>query len=391
MSTTKTCYYESLGVERSVDAARLKGVYRKLAMKFHPDQNPDNPEAEKKFKEISEAYSILSEPEKRAAYDRFGHDAFDGQGGGARTQSAEFSDVFEQVFGDAFGDIFGGRRGGGHNGPARGSDLRYPLEIDLEAAYAGKEVQIEVPTSKTCDNCHGNGAEPGSEIETCPTCQGAGRVRMRQGLFTMEQTCRTCGGQGQTVTDPCKVCDGVGKVATRRNLSVNIPAGVEDGMRIRLNGEGEAGARGGPPGDLYIFISIAPHDLFERDGADLYCRAPTPMCTAALGGSIEMPTIEGGHKAVSISPGAQTGKRLRLRGEGMPALRGRGRGDMIIELFVETPRNLNARQKELLSAFSAECCPESSPGCHPDHEGFFEKARGFWDKVAGGEDENHKA
>ncbi len=380
MSTTKTCYYESLGVERSVDGKGLKSAYRKLAMKFHPDQNPDNPQAEVKFKEISEAYGILSDQQKRSAYDRFGHRAFDGQGGNGAGQ-ADFSDIFGQVFGDAFGDIFGAR-GGAQAGPGRGSDLRYPLEIDLEEAFSGREANIDVPTSKTCDNCHGNGAEPGTDIETCPSCQGAGRIRMRQGLFTMEQTCRTCGGQGKTVKTPCRSCDGVGNVATRRELSVNIPAGVEDGMRIRLAGEGEAGARGGPPGDLYIFVSVRSHELFERDGADLYCRAPAPMCVAALGGDIEMPTIDGGHKSVNISQGAQTGKRLRLRGLGMPHLRGRGRGDMIVELFVETPRNLNARQKELLGAFSDECCPKSSPGCHPEHENFFEKARGFWDRVA---------
>jgi molecular chaperone DnaJ len=382
MSTTKTCYYESLGVERTVDGKGLKSAYRKLAMKFHPDQNPDNPDAELKFKQISEAYSVLSDEQKRAAYDRFGHDAFNGQGGGGANQT-DFSDIFSQVFGDAFGDMFGARGGGAQNGPGRGSDLRYPLEIELEDAFLGREVNITVPTSKTCDRCHGKGAEPGTDIETCPTCQGAGRIRMRQGLFTMEQTCRTCGGQGQTVKTPCTACDGVGNVATRRSLSVNIPAGVEDGMRIRLAGEGEAGARGGPPGDLYIFVSIRPHDLFERDGADLYCRAPAPMCTAALGGEIDMPTIDGGKKPVKISAGAQTGKRLRLRGEGMPHLRGRGRGDMVIELFVETPRNLSAHQKELLNAFRCECCPESSPGCHPEHEGFFEKARTFWDKMTG--------
>lgn len=386
MSKSKTCYYESLGVTRQVDAKGLKSAYRKLAMQYHPDRNPGDTEAELKFKQISEAYGILSDPQKRAAYDRFGHEAFDGNGGG-RAQ-ADFSDIFEQVFGDAFGDIFG-RGGGARNGPARGSDLRYPLEIDLEDAFFGREVKITVPTSKACERCHGNGAEPDTPVETCATCQGAGRVRMRQGFFTMEQTCRACGGQGQTVKTPCTACDGVGAVATRRELSVNIPAGVEDGMRIRLAGEGEAGARGGPPGDLYIFVSVRAHDLFERDGADLYCRAPTPMCTAALGGEIELPTIEGGHKNVSVSPGAQTGKRLRLRGQGMPHLHGRGRGDMVIELFVETPRNLSARQKELLGAFAEECCPQNSPGCHPDHENFFEKARGFWDKMTGEEDRAH--
>ncbi|MDQ7017790.1 MAG: molecular chaperone DnaJ [Robiginitomaculum sp.] len=387
--STKTCYYESLGVSRNVDGKGLKSAYRKLAMKYHPDQNPDDPEAELKFKEISEAYGVLSDEQKRSAYDRYGHAAFDSNGGGGHgATQADFSDIFGQVFGDAFGDIFGAR-GGAQSGPGRGSDLRYPLEIDLEDAFLGREVKITVPTSKTCEHCHGNGAEPGTEIDTCTTCQGAGRIRMRQGLFTMEQTCRTCGGQGQTVRTPCTACDGVGTVATRRQLSVNIPAGVEDGMRIRLAGEGEAGVRGGPPGDLYIFVSIRPHELFERDGADLYCRAPAPMCTAALGGEIKMPTIDGGQKSVNISPGAQTGKRLRLRGLGMPHLRGRGRGDMIIELFVETPRNLSARQKELLSAFREECCPESSPGCHPEHEGFFEKARSFWDRMTGDEERPH--
>ena len=387
MSASKTCYYEALGVSRTASEKELKSAYRKLAMKFHPDRNPGDAEAEIKFKQISEAYGVLSDPQKRAAYDRFGHAAFDGNGGGHAQAQADFSDIFEQVFGEAFGDIFGSRRGP-RNGPARGSDLRYPLEIDLEDAFFGREVHISVPASKTCEKCHGTGAEPGTPVETCATCHGAGRVRMRQGFFTMEQTCRACGGQGETVKTPCSACDGVGVVAAKRELSVNIPAGVEDGMRIRLAGEGEAGARGGPPGDLYIFVSIRPHDLFERDGDDLYCRAPTPMCTAALGGEIELPTIDGGHKTVSIAPGSQTGKRMRLRGQGMPHLRGHGRGDMIIELFVETPRNLNARQKELLRAFRNECCPEASPGCHPEHESFFEKAKGFWERVTN-EDRNH--
>jgi len=278
MSTTKTCYYESLGVDRTVDNKGLKSAYRKLAMKLHPDQNPDNPEAELKFKQISEAYSVLSDEQKRAAYDRFGHAAFDGNGGaGGGANQADFSDIFGQVFGDAFGDIFGARGGGRSAGPGRGSDLRYPLEIDLEDAFLGREVDITVPTSKTCEQCHGNGAEPGTEIETCTTCQGAGRVRMRQGLFTMEQTCRTCGRQGQTVKTPCKACDGIGKVATRRKLSVNIPAGVEDGMRIRLAGEAKrvpVVARRG------IFIFLCPSALmnFLNGTALIFTAGPRPPC-----------------------------------------------------------------------------------------------------------------
>jgi molecular chaperone DnaJ len=380
MSAAKACYYETLGVSRTSDGKTLKSAYRKLAMKYHPDRNPENAEAEKQFKVVSEAYSVLSDEQKRAAYDRFGHAGVDGSRAGGSgfggAQGADFSDIFEQVFGDAFGDVFGGGRRP-NSGPSRGSDLRYPLEIELEDAYTGKEVEIKIPTTKTCSTCNGNGAEPGTEIETCATCQGHGRVRVRQGFFTMEQHCRACGGQGTTVKSPCKDCDGVGTQATRRELSVTIPAGVEDGTRIRLSGEGAAGTRGGPAGDLYIFISVRPHELFERDGADLYCRAPTPMAVAALGGEIEMPTIDGGRKRVTISAGAQTGKRLRLRGVGMSRLRRSGRGDMVVELYVETPRNLNARQKELLEEFRGECCPDS----HPEHTNFFEKAKGFWDQM----------
>ncbi|MCF6291980.1 MAG: molecular chaperone DnaJ [Robiginitomaculum sp.] len=383
MSDTKTCYYETLGVERSADGKTLKSSYRKLAMKYHPDRNPNDDAAEQNFKQVSEAYSVLSDEQKRAAYDRFGHAAVDGsqgQGGFGGGRAADFSDIFEQVFGDSFGDVFGG---GGRNqsasGAARGSDLRYSLEIELEEAFLGKDVDIKVPTTKTCVECKGNGAEPGTKVETCGTCKGHGRVRMQQGFFTMEQHCRACGGQGSTVSSPCKACDGVGTQATRRELSVTIPAGVEDGTRIRLSGEGAAGTRGGPAGDLYIFVSVRPHDIFEREGADLYCRAPTPMAVAALGGDIEMPTIDGGRKRVNIPAGSQTGKRLRLRGLGMSRLRLPGRGDMILELFVETPRHLNARQKELLEEFREHCCPDS----HPEHTNFFEKAKSFWDKVTG--------
>ncbi len=378
MSVEKTCYYETLGVSRSADAKALKSAYRKLAMKYHPDRNPDDKKAEQSFKLVSEAYAVLSDEQKRAAYDRFGHAGVDGSRAGGGGHSADFSDIFEQVFGDAFGDMFGGGRRSS-SGPARGSDLRYPLEIELEEAYLGKEVKIKVPTTKTCEECEGNGAEPGTDIETCSTCHGHGRVRVQQGFFTMEQHCRACGGQGTMVKHPCKSCDGVGTQATRRELSVTIPSGVEDGTRIRLSGEGAAGTRGGPPGDLYIFVSVRAHELFERDGANLYCRAPTPMAVAALGGDIEIPTIDGDRKRVNIPAGAQTGKRLRLRGLGMSRLRLPGRGDMIVELFVETPRNLNARQKELLEEFREHCCPNS----HPEHSNFFEKAKSIWDKVRG--------
>ncbi|VAV94505.1 Chaperone protein DnaJ [hydrothermal vent metagenome] len=383
MSANKACYYETLGVSKNSDGKTLKSAYRKLAMQYHPDRNPNNAEAEQQFKTVSEAYGVLSDQQKRAAYDRFGHAGMDGAraggGGFAGAQGADFSDIFEQVFGDAFGDVFGGGGQRSPSGPARGSDLRYPLEIELEDAFLGKEIDIKIPTTKTCNECDGKGAEPGTEVETCSTCQGHGRVRVRQGFFTMEQHCRDCGGQGTLVKSPCKACDGVGAQATRRELSVTIPAGVEDGTRIRLSGEGAAGTRGGPAGDLYIFISVRPHALFERDGADLYCRAPTPMAVAALGGEIEMPTIDGGRKRVNISAGVQTGKRLRLRGAGMSRLRRSNRGDMIVEIFVETPRNLNAKQKELLEEFREQCCPDS----HPEHASFFEKARGFWDKVTG--------
>lgn len=378
MSTSKACYYETLGVGRTANGKTIKSAYRKLAMQFHPDRNPDNPEAEQKFKDISEAYAVLSDDQKRAAYDRYGHAGVNNGAGGAGPGAADMADIFEQVFGDAFGDIFGGGRRSS-NGPARGSDIRYPLEIDLEDAFAGKEVEIQVPTTRTCKTCGGNGAEPGTDVETCPVCHGHGRVRMRQGFFTMEQHCRACGGQGTTVPHPCKGCDGTGVNATKRNLTITIPAGVDDGTRIRLSGEGAAGTRGGPNGDLYIFVSVRPHELFERDGNDLYCRAPTPMTTAALGGEIELPTIDGGRKQVKVSPGAQTGKRLRLRGLGMRQLRRDHRGDMVVELFVETPRNLNPRQKELLQEFREECCP----GSHPEHDNFFSRARGFWDRFTG--------
>lgn len=296
---SKRDFYEVLGVDKGADDKQLKSAYRKLAMKYHPDQNPDNPEAEAKFKEVSEAYSVLSDGDKRAAYDRMGHAAFEqgGMGGGQGPfgggGAADFADIFEQVFG--MGGMGGGRRGGrSSNGPARGADLRFDLEIELEDAFHGKETTITVPTAMECERCDGQGNEPGTSLETCPTCDGSGRIRRTQGFFTMEQTCPQCGGRGKYVQTPCQACDGVGRVRKNRELNVTIPSGVEDGTRIRLAGEGEAGARGGPRGDLYIFLSVNPHELFERDGPNLYCRAPASMVQAALGCSIQVPTIEGG-------------------------------------------------------------------------------------------------
>ncbi|HCY56834.1 MAG TPA: molecular chaperone DnaJ [Oceanicaulis sp.] len=381
----KRDYYEILGVERTADAGAIKSAYRKLAMQYHPDRNPGDAEAEAKFKEVGEAYAILSDADKRAAYDRMGHAAFQNGGAGAGGPfgpggfggAADFADIFEQVFGDAFAGRGGGRR---RSGPARGSDLRYDMEISLEEAFNGKDAKIRVPTTVSCERCDASGAEPGSKIITCETCNGAGRIRRTQGFFTMEQTCPTCGGRGQYVETPCQACDGVGRVRKNRELQVQVPPGVEDGMRIRLAGESEAGGRGGPPGDLYIFISVKPHDIFERDGPNLYCRATVPMVTAALGGEIQAPTIEGGRAEMHIPAGSQTGRRMRLKGKGMARLKGGGaRGDMFVELFVETPRNLSDRQKELLKEF----CELSGDGCNPDSDGFFRKVKRFWDDVRG--------
>ena len=381
---SKRDYYEVLGVARDADAKAIKSAYRKLAMQYHPDRNPGDEEAEAKFKEVGEAYAVLSDDDKRAAYDRMGHAAFQNGGPGAGGfgggqgpfGSADFADIFEQVFGDAFG----GARRRGRSGPARGADLRFDMEVTLEEAFHGKDAEIRVPTTVTCDRCKGDGAEPGTGVTTCDTCNGAGRIRRTQGFFTMEQTCPTCGGRGQYVETPCRACDGVGRVRKTRELKVQIPAGVEDGMRVRLPGEGEAGPRGGPRGDLYIFVSVRPHDIFERDGANLYCRAPVPMTTAALGGTIEAPTIDGGRVEMKVPEGAQTGERMRLRQKGMTKVQSGGaRGDMFVELFVETPRKLNDRQKEILREF----CDISGDGCNPESDGFFKKVRRFWNDLNG--------
>lgn len=382
----KRDYYDVLGVKKGASADEIKKGYRTKAKELHPDRNTDKPEAEGQFKEANEAYEVLKDPEKKAAYDRYGHAAFEGgMGGGGRPgggfggQQGDFGSAFSDVFDDLFGDFMGGQRGGGGGRrAARGSDLRYNLRVTLEDAFAGLQKTINVPTSVGCDSCAGTGAESGSEPTTCPTCSGMGKVRAQQGFFTVERTCPTCQGLGQHIQNPCKSCGGVGRVDKDRSLSVNIPAGVETGTRIRLAGEGEAGMRGGPSGDLYIFIDVAAHDLFERDGNNLFCRVPVSMSTAALGGSIEVPTIDGGRGRVQIPAGSQSGRQMRLRSKGMPALRGGGPGDMFIELAVETPVNLTSRQKELLREFE-----DLSSENNPESTSFFSSVKSFWDSMKG--------
>ena len=377
-------YYEVLEVERTCTEIELKSAFRKAAMKHHPDKNPGDAQAEVRFKECNEAYSILSDPQKRAAYDRFGHAAFqNGMGGGGGAQ-ADAADIFSSVFGEAFGEMFGGGRRS--TGPARGQDLRYDLEITLEQAYAGAEVEVQAATTAACEVCEGSGARPGTHASTCQTCGGQGRVRATQGFFAVERTCPRCGGAGQVIPDPCRACHGAGLVRKTRTLQVRIPAGVDDGARIRLAGEGDAGPRGGPRGDLYIFLSVRPHELFQREGLDLHVTAPVPMWMAALGGEIEAPCLSSGDKPcegdckvkVKIPEGAQTGRSIRIRGRGMPSVRGRDRGDLVVELYVETPTKLTARQKELLRELSDGAGPGADAHHHPQHAGFFDKAKRFW-------------
>ncbi len=378
-------YYEILGVERGADAGALKGAFRKLAMEHHPDRNAGCPNATARFKELNEAYSILSDPQKRAAYDRFGHAGVNGMNGGMNG-SAGFADV-QDIFNDMFGDFFG-RANQRQSGPSRGQDLRYDLEIALEQAYSGDQVQIKVPAAVACETCEGSGAAPGSSPTTCTACGGAGRVRRSQGFFQVETSCPRCGGAGRQILDPCRGCQGHGQVRRERVLEVRIPPGVDDGSRIRLAGEGDTGARGGPRGDLYIFVSVKPHELFERDGLDLLCSVPVPMATAALGGEIEAPCLLGGENCdgeckirVKVPEGAQTGRTVRLRGRGMPSLRSRERGDLVVELFIETPTHLTARQKTLLREFAGTCDERQNPRSAT----FFNKAKRFWDDVTGTE------
>ncbi|MFM9861930.1 molecular chaperone DnaJ [Pseudoxanthobacter sp. M-2] len=378
----KRDYYDVLGVARDADEAALKSAYRKLAMQFHPDRNPGDGEAESRFKEVSEAYEALKDPQKRAAYDRFGHAAFEGGAGGGPGFGNDFASAMSDIFDEFFGMGGGGRRpggGGGRGGRERGADLRYNLEIELEEAFAGKTVEVRIPSSIACEPCGGTGAKPGSKPVPCRTCGGTGRVRAQQGFFTLERTCPTCQGRGETIADPCTACGGAGRVTKERTLSVNIPAGIEDGTRIRLAGEGEAGSRGGPAGDLYIFVSIKPHEFFQRDSADIYCRVPISMTTAALGGEFEVPTIDSGRTRVRVPEGTQTGRQFRMRGKGMPVLRSAQRGDMYIQVAVETPRNLTRRQRELLEEFQRD----QSTDTHPDAQGFFARVKDFFDGLSG--------
>lgn len=371
--------YETLGVAKTADEKELKSAFRKLAMKYHPDKNPGDAQAEHTFKEINEAYETLKDPQKRAAYDRYGHAAFEqggmgpggmgGMGGGA----GGFSDIFEDIFGEMMG---GGRqRQRASGGRERGADLRYNMEITLEEAFAGKTAQIRVPTSITCDVCSGSGAKPGTQLKTCTTCQGSGRVRAAQGFFSIERTCPTCQGRGTIIPEPCTKCHGQGRVTEERSLSVNIPAGIEDGTRIRLSGEGEAGMRGGPSGDLYIFLSVKPHEFYQRDGSDLYCSVPISMTTAALGGKFDVQTLDGTKSRVTVPEGTQAGKQFRLKGKGMPVLRSNQVGDLYIQIQIETPQKLTKRQRELLQEF-AEI---SSKDNNPESSGFFARMKEFFE------------
>ncbi|MBL8549856.1 MAG: molecular chaperone DnaJ [Hyphomonadaceae bacterium] len=377
---TNRDYYEVLGVPRTADQAAIKAAFRKLAMKHHPDQNPGCKVSEETFKEIGEAYSVLSDEAKRAQYDRFGKAAFQNGGGGPQSGAgfADFADLFNEVFGGDFGEFFG-RGGPRPRGPERGADRRYDVEISLEQAFAGVEREINVPAAVKCEPCRGTGSEGAAPPELCRTCQGAGQVQASQGFFRVVRTCPTCHGRGQAAANPCKHCSGRGLQQKQRTLSVKIPAGVEDGARIRLAGEGDAGPRGGPNGDLYLFLSVRPHQLFERDGPDLYCRVPVAMHTAALGGEAEVPTIDGESSSVSIPTGAQTGRRFRIKGKGMPSLRSRERGDLHVEIQVETPVNLSAKQRKLLEEFAASCSGESH---HPQTHGFFDSVKRFFETQA---------
>jgi len=379
MATTKQDYYKTLGIERGAKGDEIKKAFRKLAMQYHPDRNPGDIEAERKFKEINEANDVLSDEQKRAAYDRFGHAAFEngGMGAGGGFQDgfgAGFSDIFEEMF----GDFMGARSGRGGARAARGADLRYNMQISLADAFKGIKNNIRVPSSVACSACSGVGSKNGAAPETCPTCHGHGKVRAQQGFFTIERACPSCGGQGRVIKDACPKCGGSGRTRQEKTLAVTVPPGVEEGTRIRLAGEGEAGLNGAPPGDLYIFISIAPHNVFHRDGANVYCKVPLPFTTAALGGQIEVPTVDGSRARITIPAGTQSGHQFRLKGKGMSILRSKERGDMFVQAAIETPVNLTKRQKELLDEFATESGTAKN---NPESEGFFAKVKDLWEDL----------
>jgi len=376
---SKSDYYEILGCSKNASDDELKKAFRSKAKELHPDRNSGNSSATEKFKKVNEAYDILKDPNKRAAYDRYGHAAFDGSmGGGFNTSggsNGDFASAFSDVFEDLFGDFMGGgnSRSGNSQRANRGADLRYNMQISLKDSFSGKKTNIDVPTSVSCDSCNGTGAQSGASPTSCPTCSGIGKVRAQQGFFTVERTCPTCSGKGQIIKNPCRLCSGQGRVEKSKKLSVNIPPGVETGTRIRLAGEGEAGIRGGQSGDLYIFIEVKKHSIFEREGNDLFCRIPITMTTAALGGDLEAPTLDGGKTRVKIPKGSQNNKQLRLKGKGMPSIRGGIKGDLYIEILVETPVNLNAEQIQLLKKFE-----DSSKDNNPVNKDFFSKVKNFW-------------
>ena len=371
--TTTVNYYELLECERTADAGTLKSAYRKLAMKYHPDKNAGCKENEARFKAVSEAYDVLKDPQKRAAYDRFGHAAFQNGGGGGGAQDfGGFSDIFESVF----GEFMGGARAGGRQAARRGADLRYDMDVTLEEAFHGKATEITVDVATACETCHGQGARPGTSVKTCQQCGGHGKVRAQQGFFVVERACPVCQGSGEMIPDPCPDCRGDGRIEKTKTLEVNVPPGVDEGTRIRLGGEGEAGARGAPPGDLYIFLHVKRHALFERDGTTLFARAPVSFTTAALGGSLHIPGLDGATHEVRIPAGIQSGKQLRQRGAGMPVLQGRGAGDLVVQIEVETPTKLSTRQRELLEMFRET---ETGDEC-PAAQGFFAKLK----KAVGG-------
>lgn len=377
MATAEIDYYELLEVERTADDATIKSSYRKLAMKYHPDKNPGCQDSESRFKAISQAYDCLKDPQKRAAYDRYGHEAFqnggmgDGGFGGGQGGFSDLGDIFESIFGQA------GFGGGGRQQARRGADLRYDMEVSLDEAFHGKDAQIEIEVSQVCEPCTGSGAEPGTGTRRCNMCGGHGKVRAQQGFFVVERTCPTCHGRGEVIEKPCRACGGEGRVDKPQTLDVTIPPGVDSGTRIRLSGKGEAGPFGSPPGDLYIFIHVKRHAVFEREGTTLITRVPITFTTAALGGQIDIPGLDGVSNKIDIPAGIQSGKQLRKRGVGMPVLQGRGRGDMVIEIMVETPTKLSARQKELLRELQDTETGDECPGS----KGFFDRLKAAWNDL----------